>query len=247
MCSRRPRPAGSAAPPVTRRCATTGSTRCATRSRSRRAKGRTPRPRNSSGRARPRRNASRPGYRRGGKLRRQVMVRRYIALGLALGFLGACAHRADKVETVFYPMPPEQPRLQFLVSLTKEEDFGESSAFREFLLGKQEEGKRLARPYAMAHEKGALYIADKTIRKIMIVDLEKRNFDYIRDTKGGALQDPSGIFITPDGYKYVADSARGQVVVYNERNEFHRAYGAENQFRPVSVAAHGNNVYACDL
>jgi len=46
------------------------------------------------------------------------MVRRYIALGLVLGFLGACAHRADKVETVFYPMPPEQPRLQFLTSLT---------------------------------------------------------------------------------------------------------------------------------
>ena len=97
------------------------------------------------------------------------MVRRNIALGLVLGFLGACAHQADKVETVFYPMPPEQPRLQFLTSLTKEEDFGESNAFREFLLGKQEEGKRLARPYAMAHEKGMLYIADKTVRKIMIV------------------------------------------------------------------------------
>lgn len=175
------------------------------------------------------------------------MIRRYIAVGLVLGFLGACAHRVEKVETVFYPMPPEQPRLQFLVSLTKEEDLGESSAFREFVLGKQEEGKRLARPYDIAHRKGTLYVVDKTIRKVMIVDLEKRKFDYIRDAKGGALQDPSGIFITPDGYKYVADSARGQIVVYNERNEFHRAYGAENQFRPVSVAVHGNKIYVCDL
>lgn len=175
------------------------------------------------------------------------MIRRYIAAGLALGVLGACAHRAEKVETVFYPMPPEQPRLQFLVSLTKEEDLGQSSAFREFLLGKQEQGKRLARPYDIAHRKGTLYIVDKTIRKVMIVDLAKRKFDYIRDTKGGALQDPSGIFLTPDGYKYVADSARGQIVVYNERNEFHRAYGAENQFRPVSVAVHGNKIYVCDL
>lgn len=177
------------------------------------------------------------------------MGKRYIAWGLALalGFLGACAHRAEQVETVFYPMPPEQPRLQFLMSLTKEEDIGESHAFREFLLGKKEEGKRLARPYAIAHEKGVLYIADKTVRKILIVDLEKRKFDYIRDIKGGALQDPSAIFITPDGYKYVADASRGQIVVYNERNEFHRAYGAENQFRPVSVAVHGNNIYVCDI
>ena len=98
------------------------------------------------------------------------MFRRYIALGLALGFLGACAHRAEKVETVFYPMPPEQPRLQFL-----EPDQRRISGVERLprvLLGKQEEGKRLARPYAMAHEKGKLYIADKTIRKIMIVDLE---------------------------------------------------------------------------
>jgi len=175
------------------------------------------------------------------------MIRRYIAVGLVLGFLGACAHRVEKMETVFYPMPPEQPRLQFLVSLTKEEDLGESSAFREFVLGKQEESKRLARPYDIAHRKGTLYVVDKTIRKVMIVDLEKRKFDYIRDVKGGALRDPSGIFITPDGYKYVADSARGQIVVYNERNEFHRAYGAENQFRPVSVAVHGNKIYVCDL
>ena len=175
------------------------------------------------------------------------MIRRYIAVTLVLGVLGGCAHQAEKVETVFYPMPPEQPRLQFLVSLSKEEDLGESSAFREFVVGKQEEGKRLARPYDVAHRKGTLYVVDKTIRKVMIIDLEKRKFDYIRDTKGGALQDPSGIFLTPDGYKYVADSARGQIVVYNERNEFHRAYGAENQFRPVSVAVHGNKIYVCDV
>lgn len=175
------------------------------------------------------------------------MIRRYVAVGLLLGILGGCAHQAERAETMFYPMPPEQPRLQFLVSLTKEEDLGESSAFREYLLGKREDGKQLARPYDIAHRKGTLYVVDKTVRKVMIVDLEKRKFDYIRDAKGGALQDPSGIFITPDGHKFVADSARGQIVVYNERNEFHRAYGAENQFRPVSVAVHGNKIYVCDL
>ena len=47
------------------------------------------------------------------------MIRRYAAAVLVLGLLGACARRGEKVETVFSPMPPEQPRLQFLVSLTK--------------------------------------------------------------------------------------------------------------------------------
>ena len=170
-----------------------------------------------------------------------------IALLSAVLWLSACAQTPKQIETVFYPPPPETPRLQFLTSITREDDLGNKSQFREFLIGKEEAGKRLARPYAMDHEKGRIYLADKTIKKILIIDLEKREFDYIQDVRGGALQDPSDIFITPDGNKYVADANRGQILVYNERNEFSRAYGAEGQFRPTSVVVHENTIYVCDI
>jgi DNA-binding beta-propeller fold protein YncE len=171
----------------------------------------------------------------------------HITLLSALLLLSACAQAPRQIETVFYPMPPETPRVQFLTSITKESDLGEKSQLKAFLIGEEEVDKRLARPYAIAHEKGKIYLADKTIKKIIIIDLDKRAFDYIQDLKGGALQDPSGIFITPDGYKYVADANRGQIVVYNERNEYQHAYGGEGQFRPTSVVVHENRIYVCDI
>ena len=171
----------------------------------------------------------------------------YTVLILTALLLSACAEAPRKIETVFYPPPPETPHIQFLTSISAEEDLGKKSEFRTFLVGEEQSTKRLARPYAIAHEKGRIFIADKTIKKILIVDLDNRSFDYILDIKGGALQDPAGIYITPDGYKYVADAGRGQIVVYNERNEFHRAYGAEKQFRPTDVVVHDNRIYVCDI
>lgn len=163
-------------------------------------------------------------------------------------FLSACAQGPKKeTETVFYPMPPQTPRVQFLTSITREDDLGTKSNFREFLLGEKPAAKTLARPNSIAHEKGKIYIADKTARKVIIVDLDKRIFDYIKDIKGGELILPSGIFITDDHLKYVADSKRGQIVVYNEKNEFHRAYGAVDQFRPTDVVVYGNKIYVCDI
>lgn len=161
--------------------------------------------------------------------------------------LSACAQAPRQVETVFYPPPPQEPRVQFLTSITEERDLGEKNQFRAFLIGEEEGGKRLARPYSIAHEQGRIYIADKTIKKIIIVNLESNSFDYVQDATWGALQDPSGIFITPDGYKYVADAGRGQIVVYNERNEFYRAYGAEKQFRPTAVVVRDGRIYVCDI
>ncbi|MCK5481672.1 MAG: 6-bladed beta-propeller [Gammaproteobacteria bacterium] len=174
----------------------------------------------------------------------------HITLMSALLLLSACAQTPKQIEAVFYPPPPETPRVQFLTSITLEVDLGkQDSRLKEFLVGEEKEsGKRLARPYGIAHVNGKIYIADKTIKKIIIVDLDKRAFDYIPDLKGGgALQDPSGVFITPDGYKYVADAQRGQIVVYNETDGFHRVYGAEGQFRPTSVVVHENRVYVCDI
>jgi len=166
--------------------------------------------------------------------------------------LAACAEapKKEEADTVYYPMPPQTPRLQFLTTITTEQDLkGDSSDFKTYLLGTDAESgaKQLARPFAVAHVKGRIYVADKTAHQILIVDLEKKSLDYIRDKKGGSLQDPNDIYITPDGYKYVADEKRGEIVVFNERDEFFRTYGSEEDFHPVAVAVRGNRIYVADI
>lgn len=172
----------------------------------------------------------------------------YFVLSISFILLAGCA-RSTKEDygTVFYPPPPETPRVQFLTSITAESDLGKTNGFREFLLGEQQSVKQLARPYGIAHDKGHIYVADKTIKKIIILNLEEKTFSYIKDVMAGALKDPMGIAVSDDGYKYIADSGRGQIVVFNERNAFVRAYGEEKQFRPTSVTVYGDKIYVCDI
>ncbi|MBI4687606.1 MAG: hypothetical protein HY756_07470 [Nitrospirae bacterium] len=169
---------------------------------------------------------------------------------LAVIFLIGCAATDKKaIETIFYPMPPEQPKIQFLVSISSEEDIGKKpGAFKEFLLGKAPSMKRIARPHDISAEEGKIYISDRTYKKILIIDLVKNEFDYIRAEKEGALDEPSGIWVTEEGYKYVADMDRKQIVVFDNNNKFLRAYGESGQFgKPTDVAVYKSKIYVCDF
>lgn len=164
--------------------------------------------------------------------------------------LFSCAPTPErKIETVFYPPLPQQPKLQFLLSITDEEDLGKKqSAFEEFLLGKKPPMKKIARPYDIGAVKGKIYISDRTFKKILIIDLVKNEFNYIRDEKAGALGEPAGIWVTEDDYKYVADMQRKQIVVFDDNNNFFRAYGENDQFgKPIDVAVYQNKIYVCDF
>jgi len=175
----------------------------------------------------------------------------FAAACLQLILLAACAQGPTRQsEAVFYPPLPQAPRVQFLTSFSTEDEFAgkSSNQFREFLLGEEpQSGKILGRPFSIAHRQGQIVIADKTYRKILILDLEERTFDYIKDANTGALQDPVGLFIAPNGEMFVADGDRNQIFVFNQRDEFVRRYGDGTTFRPMDVVVYGDRVYVCDI
>lgn len=150
---------------------------------------------------------------------------------------------------IFYPSLPQRPRLQFLHSITDEEDLGKpQSAFSRFLLGEIQSQKNIGRPYDVGSSKGKIYILDRAYKKILILDLAAKTFGYIVDERLGALNDPSGIWIAEDETKYVADMKRKQIVVFGKDNKFLRTYGDKDLFgKPVDVAVHENTVYVCDM
>ena len=169
---------------------------------------------------------------------------------LVLTLLAGCAATGPQKEpTTFYPPLPQQPRLQYLTSISTEEDLGKkASAFREFVVGKEPALKRIARAHDLGSVKGKFYIVDRTLNRVLIVDLEKREFDYIKEMRLGALKDPFGLHVSDDGYKYVTDGDRKQVVVYGPDDSFVRAYGEEGQFeRPLDVAVFGERLYVVDF
>jgi DNA-binding beta-propeller fold protein YncE len=62
----------------------------------------------------------------------------------------------------------------------------------------------------------------------------------------GRLVQPVNIFIEPDGTKYVSDPGRGQVVVFDGKDEFVRALGQPGEWRPVAAASWGDRLYVVD-
>ncbi len=168
---------------------------------------------------------------------------------LAAVFLISCIAPGEKPEElVFYPPLPQQPRLQFLISISDEEDIGMASGgFREFLLGDVQTMKGIGRPFDINAVKGKIYISDRKLKMIIVIDLEKKEFDYIRAEKQGALIEPEGIWVTEKDVKYIADMGRKQIVVFNSDNKFVRAYGAKEQFvKPTDVAVYEDRIYVCD-
>jgi len=151
-------------------------------------------------------------------------------------------------KTVFYPPLPQQPRLQFLHSISGGQDLGEGqSAFQEFLIGKPRY-QELRRPYDVGASKGRIYVMDRMYKKIVIFDLAGNKLSFLNDHGIGSLGDPSGIWVSEDDFKYVADMQRKQVVVFDENDAFFRAYGSKDLFeKPVDVAVYGNRVYVVDM
>jgi len=178
------------------------------------------------------------------------MTKTVFTLSVFLILFGCVAGPAEKTETVvFYPSLPARPRLQFLLTITGEEDLGSGqSDFEEFLLGEPTSEKRLGKSYDIASSNGKIFVLDRSHKKLIIIDLAANEFDYIRDQRLGELNDPSGIWVTADEIKYVADIKRKQIVVFGRDNNFLRVYGDKKLFdKPVDVAVYEDSLYVCDM
>jgi len=172
-------------------------------------------------------------------------------LGLiALITLAGCATAPQREDTiVFYPPLPQRPRLQFLHAFTGEEDIGGSQgALMEFLVGQPTSDKRIGKSYDIGSSDGKIYILDRRYRKLLILDLASKKFDYLRDQRLGALNDPAGIWVTEDDIKYIADMGRHQIVVFGRDNTFLKTYGNPDVLdKPVDVAVFETRIYVCDM
>ncbi len=174
-------------------------------------------------------------------------MKKFLFIVMALAVIG-CAAPVKKMETVFIPPLPQQPKLQFLLSISDETDLGKKpNELAQYLLGQLVSTKRLARPYAIGAVKGKIYVIDKNYKTIIILDLEENEFKSLETKRKGRLIEPVGLWVSEDGHKYIADMGRKQIVVYDKDDKFVRTYGSKDLFdRPLDVAVYKNRIYVND-
>jgi DNA-binding beta-propeller fold protein YncE len=164
--------------------------------------------------------------------------------------LTGCAASAPKIQKapVFYPPPPDLPRIQFLTSLSGSKDVeSKTSSFERFVTGEKEAQRRLNKPYGLAVQKGKIYVCD-TNATLMVFDLEKSTFGPLHGAQGlGMLTQPQNISIDSAGNRYVADPVRGQVVMFDKNDFYVKAFGTSDWWKPVSAAVFEGSLYVSDM
>ncbi|MDH4073070.1 MAG: 6-bladed beta-propeller [Gammaproteobacteria bacterium] len=169
-----------------------------------------------------------------------------LCVGIAAS--GAAADPQDN-GPIYYPDPPNQPRLQFLAKFSSPLDIAtKKSGFRDFLFGGEDnEGHLVQKPYGVAIYEGAIYVVDTRGNGWAVFDVSSKSSRFVRPAGPGALRKPINITIDTDGTRYVTDTERKQVIVYDRNDRYARALGQAGDFSPVDVAIHGDRLYVTDV
>jgi DNA-binding beta-propeller fold protein YncE len=169
-----------------------------------------------------------------------------LSFGIAVHALlvGCATSQAPDEGSIFYPPPPQRPRIQFLTSIAGAKDVeGATSPMMKFLVGDMKSQRNFRKPTGVTSHAGAIYVADPGWDTVIVADLANKVFDTLRDRGTGKLQVPVAVAVDADGNKFVADTGRNQVVQFNTQNEFVRAFGNPEVLKPTGVAVDERLLY----
>jgi DNA-binding beta-propeller fold protein YncE len=164
--------------------------------------------------------------------------------------LSGCAGLSEKEQGgVFYPSLPNPPRIQYLTSFSDPRDLSsDGSGFSDFILGSEDQGATLIKkPYGVAIKDGVLYVVDIRGPGYALFDLKNKKFDVIYGSFSGKMRKPINITVDTDGTKYISDTIRSLVLVYDNKNKFLKVIGDGESFKPSDVLIAENKLIITDI
>ncbi len=164
-----------------------------------------------------------------------------IAAGLSLGLISCAPQRvAEAPKDLYWPLPPEKPRIKWLGAYATARDVEKRSQFLEALVG-EDVGAGLARPQGVAVDaKGNIYVADSTAHRIVVFDVEKAKMRFFGEGDQERVSIPIGLSIADRANMLlVASAGAKRVVAYDlSSGSLRFVIGQEEGFfkNPVGVA-----------
>jgi len=167
-----------------------------------------------------------------------------------VALVASCASAAPEEEQpqLFFPLPPEKPRVQYLTFASgSEQVVRKKSGLAVFALGEDTSvHRKITKPYGVAARDGVVYVCDTKRPSIARIDFRNRAYSIFGNRGGGALRKPINIAIDPLGYKFVTDTLRNQIVVFGPDDAFVRAFDLPSPCHAVDLAIFGSEIYVLD-
>jgi len=180
------------------------------------------------------------------KLVRQLVI--CVALAAVAAGCRTGEERAAE-RTVFYPLPPDPPRLQYLTALNFSTDITpEPSALERLVLGEREKlGSEsfLIRPYGVAAWQGKIYVCDYAGAAVKVFDVLHRRY-YRLEADKQIFAGPTNLSIDSEGYKYIVESMPRRLHIFDPQDKYLVTYVIKDG-RPGGVVALGAELYVTDV
>ena len=150
---------------------------------------------------------------------------------------------------VFFPPLPDAPRLQYLTAFGSEKDLrrGGGDTFMTFITGEEPPNTPIMKPYGAAAAPKNIYVCDTAAGLILRMDLAARKIFAIAPTGPAALKSPVNLSVDANGWLYIADSLRDQVVVVDDKENFVAAIGEKGVTKPRDVVLSKDRIYVGDI
>lgn len=185
-------------------------------------------------------------------------TRRLTLMCAALALMWGCASSRLVPEelrrtepTLVWPHPPEDPKIQYIRSISTPADLGITKSFLkkvvEFFFGSGDE--RIHQPYGVAADSsGRIYIADSALRVVHTFDVAQGQYSSIKGSRQQEFKFPVGLALDPQARLYVSDAESGAVFGFDRDGRSFLTI-TEGLQRPAGLAFNPTNglLYVVDV
>jgi hypothetical protein len=149
----------------------------------------------------------------------------------------------------FFPPAPDEPRLQYLTAFNTDRDLrgGAHDSFMTFLTGKAPDVIAILKPYGGVAGNGKIYVCDTSDGVILKMDLVEKKLHVIAPTGPAAFRTPLNLAVDSNGWLYVVDVVREQVVILDGKENLVGFIGEKGAMKPRDVALTAARIYVSDV
>ncbi len=158
--------------------------------------------------------------------------------------------KKEKID-LYWPAPPDPAKIKYIDAFYGQVNFADTSSFKAALLGVEDSGLQLKKPYGVTTSKDGkkMYVTDTKLHSLVVFDFEaERVYPFQTDAMGG-LTTPLDVLIDSKERIFVSDSAAGRVNVYSKEGVTLLTLGdGEGLQRPTGLAIDeaANRLYVSD-
>lgn len=173
------------------------------------------------------------------KLRKTLYLLIIITAFMSIG-MGSKVKVEQKKESIVWPPPPDEPRIEYLMSISTPDDIGIKKGFFrklwEFVFGESQD--MIAFPYGVTvSASGRLYVTDVGRRVIHSFDPKGNKYRLIDGEKFGGFAWPVGVAVDKEENVYVTDSELNRVLVFSKGGKYLRDIEHKGKImRPTGIA-----------